>query len=215
MTKNSTKEKETILQNEDKKSLTDEAGYISGRFDFSLKKTKNNSLELIIDKTSPKTFEDKISQEMYQSLGTTNKTVFNNLLSCVSNLYGDDYTENNLNYVVSLIKELRPRDTLETMLITQMIAVHNMTMRSFYRAGLKDQTNYGVEENISRATKFSRTYLAQMDALKKYRSKGDQKITVEHININDGGKAFIGTANTQINNSIEELIKGGVGKNEK
>jgi len=54
-----------------------------------------------------------------------------------------------------------------------------------------------------------------MDALKKYRSKGDQKITVEHININDGGKAFIGTANTQINNSIEEMIKGGVGENEK
>ncbi len=215
MAKNSTKTKEMFIQNEDKKPLTDEMGYVSGRFDFSLKKTKNNSLGMTIDKTSPKTLGDKISQEMYQSLGTTNKTVFNNLLSCVSNLYGDDYTENNINYVVSLIKELKPRDTLETMLITQMIAVHNMTMRSFYRAGLKDQTNYGVEENISRATKFSRTYLAQMDALKKYRSKGDQKITVEHININDGGKAFIGTANTQINNSIEELIKGGVGKNEK
>ncbi len=215
MTKNNTKSKEILPQNRDEKLLKDEARYVSGIFDFKLKKTKTNSLDLIIDKVSPKTLEDKISQEMYQSLGTTNKTVFNNLLSCVSNLYGDDYTENNINYVVSLIKELKPRDTLETMLITQMIAVHNMTMRSFYRAGLKDQTNYGVEENISRATKFSRTYLAQMDALKKYRSKGDQKITVEHININEGGKAIIGTANTQINNGLEELIRGGVGKNEK
>jgi hypothetical protein len=50
-----------------------------------------------------------------------------------------------------------------------------------------------------------------MEALKKHRSKGDQKITVEHINVNDGGKISINETNTQINNRISEMTGEGVG----
>jgi hypothetical protein len=36
----------------------------------------------------------------------------------------------------------------------------------------------------------------QMEALNRYRSKGQQKITVEHVHINSGGQAIIGNVNS-------------------
>jgi hypothetical protein len=34
-----------------------------------------------------------------------------------------------------------------------------------------------------------------MDALQKYRSGGEQRITVQHVTVNDGGQAVVGTIN--------------------
>ena len=40
-----------------------------------------------------------------------------------------------------------------------------------------------------------RTFIAQMDALKKYRTGGQQKMIVEHVHVNEGGQAFVGQVN--------------------
>ena len=40
-----------------------------------------------------------------------------------------------------------------------------------------------------------RTFTAQMEALKKYRTGGEQKMTVEHVHVNEGGQAIVGTVN--------------------
>jgi hypothetical protein len=32
----------------------------------------------------------------------------------------------------------------------------------------------------------------QMEALKRYRTGGQQKVTVEHVTVNDGGQAIVG-----------------------
>jgi len=40
--------------------------------------------------------------------------------------------------------------------------------------------------------KLTRTYAAQMEALKRYRSNGSQKVTVEHVTVNEGGQAIVG-----------------------
>ena len=36
----------------------------------------------------------------------------------------------------------------------------------------------------------------QMEALKKYRTGGEQKVTVEHVSVNAGGQAIIGNVET-------------------
>ena len=58
---------------------------------------------------------------------------------------------------------------------------------------MKDQTADGVERNINRATKLMRTFVAQMEALTRYRGKGQQKVTVEHVHVNAGGQAIVGS----------------------
>jgi hypothetical protein len=40
--------------------------------------------------------------------------------------------------------------------------------------------------------KLARTYTTQMEALKRYRTGGQQKVTVEHVTVNDGGQAIVG-----------------------
>ena len=41
-------------------------------------------------------------------------------------------------------------------------------------------------------TRLSRTYIAQIDALKKYRSKAQQTVRVERVTVNEGGQAIVG-----------------------
>jgi len=48
---------------------------------------------------------------------------------------------------------------------------------------------------INGGTKLSRVFANQMEALKKYRGKGQQKIVVEHVNVNEGGQAIVGVVN--------------------
>ena len=40
--------------------------------------------------------------------------------------------------------------------------------------------------------KLTRTLAAQMSALKEYRSKGEQKLTVQHVRVAEGGQAIVG-----------------------
>jgi hypothetical protein len=53
--------------------------------------------------------------------------------------------------------------------------------------------------------KLMRTFTAQMEALRKYRTGGEQKVTVQHVHVNDGGQAVVGNVSH----------KGGGGKKPK
>ena len=87
------------------------------------------------------------------------------------------------------------QDEIEGMLAVQMIGVHNVAMAAIRRGMLKDQTFVGIQANADRATKMLRTFVAQMEALKKYRTGGQQKMIVEHVNVSEGGQAIVGTVN--------------------
>ena len=43
--------------------------------------------------------------------------------------------------------------------------------------------------------KLARTYVAQIEALKRYRSAGEQTVRVEHVTVNDG-QAIVGNVTT-------------------
>ena len=40
--------------------------------------------------------------------------------------------------------------------------------------------------------KLARTFASQVEALKKYRSAGEQTIKVQHVTVNEGGQAIVG-----------------------
>ena len=52
-----------------------------------------------------------------------------------------------------------------------------------------------IESNVNHATKMLRTFTAQMEALKRYRTGGQQKVTVEHVHVTAGGQAIVGVVN--------------------
>lgn len=93
--------------------------------------------------------------------------------------------------VVAINAELEPRDAVEAMLVTQMTATH-VAMTALSQK-MMDATMYDVRESLERSmTRLSRTYLAQVDALKKYRAKAQQVVRVERVTVQDGGQAIVG-----------------------
>lgn len=85
-----------------------------------------------------------------------------------------------------------PADPIEAMLAAQMIASHNAAMECHRRAMLGEQTFEGRNMALGHAAKASRTYAALVEALNRHRGKGQQKVTVEHVHVHNGGQAIVG-----------------------
>jgi len=105
---------------------------------------------------------------------------------------GDEEMLTKQNAAFSILTDMKPRDSVEAMMITQMIAVHEMALLASERALITEQPDEFVGKNINRAAKLFRTYAALVEALTKYRNKGKQQITVQHVSVNDGGQAIVG-----------------------
>jgi len=51
--------------------------------------------------------------------------------------------------------------------------------------------------NLNSANKLSRTYSTLVEALNRHRGKGQQKMTVEHVHVYEGGQAIVGNVDLQ------------------
>src|SRR5215475_15018737 len=88
---------------------------------------------------------------------------------------------------------IAPRDEFEGMIAGQLIACHNASMECYRRAMLGEQSFEGRRENLSQANKLSRSCAVLLEALNRHRGKGQQKVTVEHVTVNAGGQAIVGS----------------------
>lgn len=111
--------------------------------------------------------------------------------------------EPNLAFMISMMKSIAPRDSLEAMLVAQMVSVHVATMRSACRLALTE--NLQQQEGITRAlTRLARTFAAQMEALSRHRSSGERPITVQNVSVQDGGSAIVGNVTQHANVIVSE-----------
>jgi hypothetical protein len=67
-----------------------------------------------------------------------------------------------------------------------------MPQECYRWAILAEQTFEGRRENLTQASKMSRTHAALVEALNRHRGKGQQKVTVEHVHAHAGGQAVVG-----------------------
>jgi hypothetical protein len=105
--------------------------------------------------------------------------------------HGQDIDERVLNFMLSVIKGIEPRDQLEAMLAAQMAAVHVASM-SFARQFARVET-IPQQDSAERAfNKLTRTFAMQMEALKRYRSGAEHKVTLQHVSVAEGGQAIVG-----------------------
>ena len=94
----------------------------------------------------------------------------------------------------SLVRGFNPRDETEALLAAQMAAIHNATMAAA-RLLRHVETITQQDSASNMLNKLARTFASQVEALKKYRSSGEQTIKVQHVTVNDGGKAIVGNVN--------------------
>ena len=77
------------------------------------------------------------------------------------------------------------------MLSAQMAAIHMATMRLVRQ--ITQVETLPQQDSAERAlNKLARTFTTQMEAFKRYRSGGEQKVTVQHMSVSDGGQAIVG-----------------------
>ena len=97
---------------------------------------------------------------------------------------------------VAMLKGIRPQGNLEGLLAAQMVATDSAAMECLRRAMLKAQSLEGQDQNLKNAAKFLSIYTRQIEVLDKHRGKGQQKVTVEYVNVEPGGQAIVGHVET-------------------
>lgn len=100
--------------------------------------------------------------------------------------------EKMLNGYIRFVLDNNPSDLVETMLVIQMIVTHDLFMKVVTRANNASQTFQATKDYANLTCKTSRLYVQQMDSLEKYRRKGQQTVNVNHLNVEKGGKAYLG-----------------------
>lgn len=126
-------------------------------------------------------------------LGTIDPAFLTTVVKQIATIgsYGNRVDQDNSNFLLSVVRAVQPRDGLETLLAMQMGAIHSATMMMARR--LNHVENLPQQDAAERAlNKLARTYAAQMEALKRYRSKGEQRVIVERVTVNKGGQAIVG-----------------------
>ncbi len=94
---------------------------------------------------------------------------------------------------IAALKGIKPRDEIEGMLAAQMIATHTAAMEYLRRAMISGQTTVGIDLYLKHATKLLSVFAKQLETLNRNRGKGQQKVTVEHVQVQSGGQAIVGS----------------------
>lgn len=114
---------------------------------------------------------------------------------------GKQADANACNFALGFVDALKPRDAAEALLMSQMAAIHQATMMMARR--LNHTQSLASQDASERAlNKLARTFAAQMDTLKRYRSKGQQVVRVERVTVQDGGQAIVGNVEHRDNVSF-------------
>jgi hypothetical protein len=150
------------------------------------KVNKKGILEISLDRIGSAIIEN--------ALATTSESFLGAMINSLGSALAPKDSQNPqtaINLGLSLVTAIKPRDELETMLAVQMAAVHVATITFARRLNHVD--NIPQQDSAERAlNKLARTFACQMEALRKHRNGGTQKVIVQHINVEDGAQAVIG-----------------------
>lgn len=108
---------------------------------------------------------------------------------------GDTNFDEITNAVYGALVALNPQDEIEGQLCSRLIVLHNQYMQylaiAVRLAFSENATPEICDYYNNRAIKLMRAHTEALDALQKYRRKGEQKVVVQHVHVNDGGQAVV------------------------
>jgi hypothetical protein len=155
----------------------------------ALRVSKNGSAQQLV----PKHADEWVGYALLaRHLGTDSIEFLDGIRQQVANICskGGEIDERDANFMLSVVKGLQPKDQLEAMLATQMAAVHMATMTSARRLA-RAETISQLDSAERAFNKLTRTFATQLEALKRYRTGGEQKGTVQHVTVSEGGQAIV------------------------
>ena len=131
--------------------------------------------------------------EIEAATGMTDPKTQNKLLNqAVALSHGDRNLQSKVDVGLTLLAGIGPKDAVESMLAAQMVATHDAAMALLKRSHHPQQDFPGMDMTLKHAIRLLQLYTRQVETLAKYRGKGQQKITVEHVTVEAGGQAIVG-----------------------
>ena len=94
--------------------------------------------------------------------------------------------------ILGFLAGINPKDTTEGMMAAQLYASHAGAMECYRRAMAPEHSMEARDIYFSLAAKLTKANAAQVEALNKYRGKGQQRVIVEHVHVYQGGQAIVG-----------------------
>jgi hypothetical protein len=143
----------------------------------------------VIDHPDPKLGERLVAD----ALGVNDRDAMDGILRQLvkASVKGRKPDAVNLAFMISMVNSIKPRDSVEAMLVAQMVSVHVMAMQCAHR--LASANDFARQDSAARALgRLARIFPAQIEALTRYRSHGEPAITVQNVSVGDGGKAIVG-----------------------
>lgn len=131
---------------------------------------------------------------LHRTLGTSDTELISLILGQLAGAAWNCEPTSAINGAMAVLAAAEPRDPLEGMLAAQAFAAHNAAMECYRRAMLPEQTFEGRRENLNQANRCSRTYVTLLEGLRREQGKAgsEQKVTVEHVHVYQGGQAIVG-----------------------
>lgn len=132
------------------------------------------------------------------ALGVADSLAYERLAGDLANLATKEgaVSERHLNQLLGIVREIGPRDAIETMLAVQMVAIHSATITAVRYLAVS--TSLPQQDSFSSlSNKLARTFAAQVETLKRYRSDGQQTIKVQHVTVANGGQAIVGDVHAE------------------
>jgi len=96
------------------------------------------------------------------------------------------------NCMLGQLYDLKPRDSVEAMMCAQMVINQDQIAKCFARANRSGLPHQVAQDYLRQANRLMATFSKQVEGLHKYRNKGKQTVTVQHVTVNEGGQAVVG-----------------------
>jgi hypothetical protein len=138
---------------------------------------------------------DEFKTIVREATGTQYNDVADRIINQVINaqVFPRPRDADHLTKAIVAIREMAPQNVTEAMLAVQMMATNDAALMFLRRATTEGQSLAGAEASVLGATRLLRLHLDQIEAMQKLRGKASQqKVTVEHVHVYQGGQAIVG-----------------------
>lgn len=118
----------------------------------------------------------------------------------------DKNTGSNINIMLQSLADSAPKDATEAKLCLQSTVLYAQGLTFLYKAEHCTRIDY-TEVYMKNAIKLLRLHNETIEALGKYRRGGEQKIVIQHVQVNNGGQAIVGNVHNGGGGGVEKTAR--------
>jgi hypothetical protein len=174
-------------------------------------KDNKESVELALDESLEKNDAiNLLDSQIMETTGSPDRVVgvciLENALKAVlpANANNKQFLDH-LDRLAQSMRALAPQDEYEGQLVAQIVILHEHALEWLGRARRCEKVDFS-NIYLNGASKLLARHHETLDALFKYRRRGEQRVYVEHVHVHDGGQAIVGnvTPGGGVHQKLEE-----------